>query len=87
MKQQKLNGPEHILLTELLVAKDKELKETLKLAEEQAQINNRTELLQAVVDKQDDYIQQLQRLLKEAEQILVSAQASDWYKLHVMIFA
>ncbi|CAH0392721.1 unnamed protein product [Bemisia tabaci] len=73
MKQQKLNGPEHILLTELLVAKDKELKETLKLAEEQAQINNRTELLQAVVDKQDDYIQQLQRLLKEAEQILATA--------------
>ncbi|XP_063244095.1 mediator of RNA polymerase II transcription subunit 4 [Bacillus rossius redtenbacheri] len=69
----KLSSSEHALLTELLVSKDKELKDTLQLAEEQAKINLKMEELRAEVDRQDQYIQQLQRQLKEAEQILATA--------------
>lgn len=71
MKHQKLLGAEQVLLTELLVLKDNELKETLKLAAEQAEINQKMDLLRAEVDKLDQDIQNLQRQLKEAEQILV----------------
>ncbi|KAJ8893849.1 hypothetical protein PR048_006450 [Dryococelus australis] len=72
-RKNKLSSSEHALLTELLVSKDKELKETLQLAEEQAKINLKMEDLKAEVDRQDQYIQQLQRQLKEAEQILATA--------------
>lgn len=72
MKHQKLCGAEQVLLTELLVLKDNELKETLKLAAEQAEINQKMDLLRAEVDKLDQDIQNLQRQLKEAEQILVN---------------
>jgi predicted nuclease with TOPRIM domain len=61
-----------LLITELLVAKDSELKEVLKLATEQAKINHKMESLKREVERQDQFIQQLQRQLKEAEQILVS---------------
>lgn len=71
MKHQKLCGAEQVHLTELLVMKDNELKETLKLAAEQAKVNQKMDLLRAEVDKLDQDIQQLQRQLKEAEQILV----------------
>lgn len=54
------------------MAKDSELKEVLKLATEQAKINHKMESLKREVERQDQYIQQLQRQLKEAEQILVS---------------
>lgn len=73
MKHQKLCGAEQVLLTELLVLKDNELKETLKLASEQAEINQKMDLLRAEVDKLDQDIQNLQRQLKEAEQILATA--------------
>ncbi|XP_014283898.1 mediator of RNA polymerase II transcription subunit 4 isoform X1 [Halyomorpha halys] len=73
MKHQKLLGAEQVLLTELLVLKDNELKETLKLAAEQAEINQKMDLLRAEVDKLDQDIQNLQRQLKEAEQILATA--------------
>lgn len=71
-KHQKLSSSEHLLITELMVAKDSELKEALKLANEQAKINHKMEALKREVERQDQYIQQLQRQLKEAEQILVS---------------
>ncbi|RZF43768.1 hypothetical protein LSTR_LSTR009191 [Laodelphax striatellus] len=73
MKHQKLNGLEQLHLTELLVAKDDELKDTLKLASEQAKINQKMDALKAEVERQDQDIQQLQRQLKEAEQILATA--------------
>ncbi|XP_067010315.1 mediator of RNA polymerase II transcription subunit 4 [Anabrus simplex] len=72
-KHLKLTSSEHAQVTELLVAKDLELKETLKLADEQAKINQRMESLKSEVDRQDQFIQQLQRQLKEAEQILATA--------------
>ncbi|KAG8037345.1 hypothetical protein G9C98_005555 [Cotesia typhae] len=45
----------------------------LKQAAEQEKINIKMEALKAEVDKQDQDIQQLQRQLKEAEQILATA--------------
>lgn len=65
-------GAEQLSLTKLLIAKEKELKDTLKLADEQAKINEKMNLLKSEVDRQDQYIQQFERLLKEAEQILVN---------------
>ncbi|XP_014468559.1 PREDICTED: mediator of RNA polymerase II transcription subunit 4 [Dinoponera quadriceps] len=72
-KPAKLSSTEHAQLTELLVAKDNELKATLKRAAEQAKINLKMEALKAEVERQDQDIQQLQRQLKEAEQILATA--------------
>ncbi|XP_071451233.1 mediator of RNA polymerase II transcription subunit 4 [Hetaerina americana] len=72
-KHQKISVTEHGQLTELLVAKDKELKDTLKLAAEQAKINQKMDILNAEVERQDQDIRQLQRQLKEAEQILATA--------------
>lgn len=72
-KSNKFSGPEYAQLTELLVAKDQELKETLKLAAEQGQINTKMNLLKAEVDRQDQDINHLQKQLKEAEQILSTA--------------
>lgn len=72
-KHQKLSGPEYSQLTELLIAKDKELKDTLTLAGEQAVIDQKMNALKIEVDRQDQDINQLQRQLKEAEQILSTA--------------
>ncbi|XP_050293576.1 mediator of RNA polymerase II transcription subunit 4 [Anthonomus grandis grandis] len=72
-KTNKLSGPEYAQLTELLVAKDNELKDTLNLAKEQGQINKKMDLLKAEVEKQDQDINHLQKQLKEAEQILSTA--------------
>lgn len=72
-KHLKLSSSEHAQLTELLVAKDNELKSTLKLAADQAKINQKMDSLKAEVERQDQDIQQLQRQLKEAEQILATA--------------
>ncbi|CAB0012733.1 unnamed protein product [Nesidiocoris tenuis] len=73
MKHQKLCGPEQIQLTDLLIAKDNQLKETLKVAADQAKVNKKMDLLRAEVEKLDQDIQHLQRQLKEAEQILATA--------------
>lgn len=58
-------------MTKLLISKEKELKETLKLADEQAKINEKMNTLRSEVERQNQYIQQFERQLKEAEQILV----------------
>ncbi|CAG9861308.1 unnamed protein product [Phyllotreta striolata] len=72
-KSSKLSGPEYAQLTDLLVAKDNELKKTLQLASEQAQINKKLDILKAEVERQDQDINHLQKQLKEAEQILSTA--------------
>ncbi|ERL90480.1 hypothetical protein D910_07829 [Dendroctonus ponderosae] len=72
-KANKISGQEYAQLTELLVAKDTELKDTLKLAYEQGQINKKIEVVKAEVEKQDQEISKLQKQLKEAEQILSTA--------------
>lgn len=72
-KPAKLSTIEHGQLTNLLVSKDSELKLMLKSADEQAKTNLKMEALKAEVDRQDQDIQQLQKQLKEAEQILATA--------------
>lgn len=72
-KHLKLSGPVYSLLTDLLIAKDNELKETLQLAAEQAKIEQKMDVLKAEVERQDQDINQLQKQLKEAEQILATA--------------
>ncbi|KZC09027.1 Mediator of RNA polymerase II transcription subunit 4 [Dufourea novaeangliae] len=72
-KPLKLSSEEHAQLTELLITKDNELKATLNRAAEQAKINLKMEALKAEVERQDQDIRQLQRQLKEAEQILATA--------------
>jgi mediator of RNA polymerase II transcription subunit 4 len=57
----------------LLVAKDNELKQLLKLSEEQTKIDKKINLLKIQVGKYDQEINQLQKQLKEAEQILSTA--------------
>ncbi len=58
-------------LADLLVAKDKELKNELKLAAEQQEVQKKMNALKTEVDKNDEEIRQLQKHLKEAEHILV----------------
>lgn len=72
-KHLKLSGPEYGQLTDLLVAKNDELKEALELAAEQAQIEQKMDILRAEVERQDQDINQLQKQLKDAEQILSTA--------------
>lgn len=64
-------GYDQLNLTKLLIAKENELKETLKLAEEQAKINEKMNILKIEVERQDRFIQEFERQLKDAEQILV----------------
>ncbi|KAK4881090.1 hypothetical protein RN001_004409 [Aquatica leii] len=72
-KHLKLSCSDYSQRTQLLVAKDAELKDTLKLASEQAKIDEKMDILKAEVERQDNDINQLQKQLKEAEQILSTA--------------
>lgn len=49
-KSQKLSAADHAQLTDLLLAKDAELKKTLELADEQAKIQQKMNELKAEVD-------------------------------------
>lgn len=73
LRLQKMTGAEHTQLTELLVAKDKEIKDTIQLARNQAKIEKKMEILRGEVRRQDQEIYNLQRQLKEGEQILATA--------------
>lgn len=59
-------------ILELLIQRDKEFQELMKLALDQGKIHHEMQLLEKVVEKRDNDIQQLQKQLKEAEHILVS---------------
>lgn len=72
-KNQKISSHEHNQLVELLVSKDSDLKNVLQLASEQALIEKKMDDLKAQVEEQDQEINQLQKQLKEAEQILSTA--------------
>ena len=71
-KQNRMAAHEHKAVTELLVSKDKELKETLKLAAEQDEVEKEIEMVRAEVSVQDQHIKALQGQLKEAETLLAS---------------
>ncbi|XP_062592931.1 mediator of RNA polymerase II transcription subunit 4-like [Saccostrea cucullata] len=71
--QQKPDAMDSVTLVELVTMKDKEIKETLKLAAEQAEIQKTIDELRTEVDKRDAEIKHLQKNLKEAETILSTA--------------
>ncbi|XP_071163192.1 mediator of RNA polymerase II transcription subunit 4-like [Mytilus edulis] len=71
--QQRPDAPDTMNLMDLLVHKDKEIKESLKTAAEQAEIQKTIDELKTEVDKRDANIKQLQTSLKEAETILSTA--------------
>ncbi|EEB11710.1 mediator complex subunit, putative [Pediculus humanus corporis] len=73
LRHQKMSSAEHFQLTELLVMKDKEIKETLALGRRQALVEKKMETLKAEVERHDQEIRNLQRQLKEGEQILATA--------------
>lgn len=58
---------------DLLISKDDEMKSVLKLAEEQAQIEQRMNALKQKVHLRDQQIKRLQRRLKDSEEILSRA--------------
>ncbi|KAH9490295.1 Mediator of RNA polymerase II transcription subunit 4 [Bulinus truncatus] len=60
-------------LMELLIEKDGELKDLLKIAEEQEKVEKVIDGLRQEVNKRDSEIRQLQRVLKEAETIMATA--------------
>ena len=53
-KAKKLSSNEHDELTTLLIQKDANLKETMKLAGEQGELDKKMKLLQDEVQKQDN---------------------------------
>ena len=71
-KQKRLAAPEHKAVTELLVAKDKELKEALRVATEQREVEREISKVRAEVERQDQSIKALTSQLKEAETLLAS---------------
>lgn len=72
-KHQKISQNDHGQLIELLISKDDEFKDVLKLAEEQAQIEQKMIALKAKVHLRDQQIKRLQRRLKDSEEILSRA--------------
>ena len=71
-KQKRLPSQEHKAVTELLVAKDKELKEALRVATEQREVEREISKVRAEVERQDQSIKALTSQLKEAETLLAS---------------
>ena len=71
-KAKRLSANEHEEITTLLIQKDNELKETMKLAAEQGDIDKKMKVLHEELQKQDNCIKQLQKQLKDAETLLVS---------------
>lgn len=72
-KHQKISQTDHTQLVDLLISKDNEMKSVLKLAEEQAQIEQRMNALKQKVHLRDQQIKRLQRRLKDSEEILSRA--------------
>lgn len=66
-KADQLDNTEIVQRTEIFVQKEKELKETLTIAEHQGKTQNKVEALQNEVSKRDCEILQLQHKLSEAE--------------------
>ncbi|XP_047493595.1 mediator of RNA polymerase II transcription subunit 4-like isoform X1 [Penaeus chinensis] len=69
-KPQRLSTHEQAQLIDLLIHKDTELKETIKLASDQARIAEIMETVQAEVDRHDQMILQLEKQLHDAHHTL-----------------
>jgi len=71
-KQKRMSAVDHKAMSDLLVAKDKELKDALKVAGEQREVEKEIDKVRAEVDRQDQNIKALTTQLKEAESLLAS---------------
>ncbi|XP_039601174.1 mediator of RNA polymerase II transcription subunit 4 [Polypterus senegalus] len=73
-RSQKLPQPgEESQILELLVQRDGEFQELMRIAHEQGKVHQEMQLLEKEAEKRDTDIQQLQKQLKEAEHILATA--------------
>uniref|UniRef100_A0A3B3Q6L6 Mediator of RNA polymerase II transcription subunit 4 n=1 Tax=Paramormyrops kingsleyae TaxID=1676925 RepID=A0A3B3Q6L6_9TELE len=73
-RSQKLPQPgEDTQILELLVQRDGEFQELMKVAQKQGKVHQEMQLLEKEVEKRDSDIQQLQKQLKEAEHTLATA--------------
>uniref|UniRef100_A0A3P8XUT8 Mediator of RNA polymerase II transcription subunit 4 n=1 Tax=Esox lucius TaxID=8010 RepID=A0A3P8XUT8_ESOLU len=73
-RSQKLpQGSEDTQVLELLVQRDREFQELMRVAQEQGKVHQEMQVLEKEVEKRDSDIQQLQKQLKEAEHILATA--------------
>ena len=70
-KPKKMNAQDHEELTKLLIQKDEELREALKLAAEQGEIDKQIRAVEEEVRLQDENVKEMQRKFKEAETLLV----------------
>ncbi|EPQ04724.1 Mediator of RNA polymerase II transcription subunit 4 [Myotis brandtii] len=68
-----LPEPQAASVLELLIHRDGEFQELMKLALNQGKIHHEMQVLEKEVEKRDSDIQRLQKQLKEAEQILATA--------------
>merc|ERR1719221_1648146 len=71
-KQKRMSAVDHKAISDLLVSKDKELKEALKVAGEQREVEKEINKVRVDVDRQDQSIKALTTQLKEAESLLAS---------------
>lgn len=71
-RQQKVNVQHQLLLTEQLIYTDNEIREALKLADHQAEVEKNVNAIKAEIETQDQHITQMQKHFKEAENILVN---------------
>jgi len=71
--QRKMDAPDTTDLMNLLIEKNDELKELLKIAEEQEKVQKVINALKSQVVKRDNEIKLLQRALKEAETVMATA--------------
>nr|BAE91232.1 unnamed protein product [Macaca fascicularis] len=71
--QKLLQAGEENQVLELLIHRDGEFQELMKLALNQGKIHHEMQVLEKEVEKRDSDTQQLQKQLKEAEQILATA--------------
>jgi len=69
-KPKRMSASEHTAITDLLIEKDKQLRDALSLAGEQGNMELQIDAVRAQVDEQDSLITNLQRQLKEAEGLL-----------------
>ncbi|OXA60890.1 Mediator of RNA polymerase II transcription subunit 4 [Folsomia candida] len=72
-KPEKLSHAEQTQLIQLIMAKNEDLRDSLKIAEDQAEIDRKMSDLAVEVSRHDQDIQMLQKHLKEAETLLSTA--------------
>ena len=68
-KQKRMSAADHKAMSDLLVAKDKELKEALKVAGEQREVEKEIEKVRAEVERQDQHIKVTTNFFKQFNEL------------------